>query len=174
LIPTDDIGPGAAEAGVVDFIDNQLAGFYGRGDRWFMHAPFAEGTKEQGYQSEHPPAALYRAAIAALDAYCRKQFGKVFADLPGGDQDAILKRIDDGELTLDGVSAKTFFKLVRENTIEGFFCDPIYGGNRNMVGWKLVGFPGARYDYRDFLNHNGTAISIEPVGLRGRPAWNVN
>jgi gluconate 2-dehydrogenase gamma chain len=175
LIPSDDIGPGAPEAGVVDFIDNQLAGFYGRGDRWYMQGPFGDGTKEQGYQSGHPPAGLYRAALKSLDQFCREQFnGRVFADLSQGDQDAILKRIDGGELALDGVSAKTFFSLIRENTIEGFFCDPIYGGNRDMVGWKLVGFPGVRYDYRNFLNHNGAAISLDPVGLRGRPAWTVN
>lgn len=174
LIPTDNLGAGAEEAGVVDFIDNQLAGFYGRGDRWYMQAPFAEGTKEQGYQSEHPPAALYRAAVGALDDFCRNQFGKLFADLSDDKQDALLKQLDEGKLTFAGFSARTFFRLVRENTIEGFFCDPIYGGNRDMVGWKLVGFPGVRYDYRNFLNHNGAAIALQPVGLRGRPAWNVN
>jgi len=173
LIPTDETGPGAREAGVVDFIDNQLAGFYGRGDRWYMQGPFAKGTDEQGYQSHHPPAQLYRAAISALDDHCRKTFdGKVFAELSEQDQDAIVKQLDDGKLALSDVPAETFFKILQENSIEGFFCDPVYGGNRDMVGWRLVGFPGARYDYRDFLDHNGAAISIEPVGLRGRPAWN--
>lgn len=173
LIPSDDAGPGARDAGVTDFIDSQLAGFYGRGERWYMRGPFVEGTEQQGYQSELPPAALYRKAIEALDAHCRDRFGdRAFADLPEEEQDAVLGRIDEGELELDGISAKGFFGLVRENAIEGFFCDPIYGGNRDMVGWKLVGFPGARYDYRDFLDHDGEPISIEPVGLRGRPAWN--
>ncbi len=175
LIPSDDTGPGAREAGVVDFIDNQLAGFFGRGDRWYMKGPFREGTKEQGYQSEHAPAALYRAAIRALDTHCAKQFGgRAFADLSPDEQDKTLTGLEKGEVKLDGVSAQTFFKLVRENTIEGFFCDPVYGGNRDMVGWRAVGFPGVRYDYRDFLDHNGAAIALEPVGLRGRPGWNVN
>ena len=175
LIPSDDTGPGAREAGVVDFIDNQLAGFYGRGERWYMQGPFRDGTSTQGYQGEHAPAALYRAAIDALDAHCRDRFdGRVFAELPEDEQDALLKRIEDEELEFEGVSATAFFALVQENTIEGFFCDPIYGGNRDMVGWKLVGFPGVRYDYRDHLDHNGAHISIEPVGLSGRPAWNVD
>ncbi len=172
LIPTDDTGAGAREAGVTDFIDSQLAGFYGRGERWYMRGPFADGLDTQGYQSEHPPAQLYRSAIEALDAHCEGAEGAVFAALSEERQDAILTRIEEGELELDGVSAAAFFDLVLENAIEGFFCDPIYGGNRDMVGWKLVGFPGARYDYRDFLDHNGEAITIEPVGLKGRPAWN--
>jgi gluconate 2-dehydrogenase gamma chain len=175
LIPSDAAGPGARDAGVVDFIDSQLAGFYGRGERWYMAGPFAEGADTQGYQQEHPPAELYRRAISALDGYCRDQFdGRTFAELDEQEQDGVLTRIDEEELQLDGVSAKAFFDLVLENAIEGFFCDPIHGGNREMVGWRLVGFPGARYDYRDFLHHNGEPLSIEPVSLGGRPAWNSN
>jgi len=173
LIPTDESGPGAREAGVMDFIDSQMAGFYGRAERWYMQGPFHEGTDQQGYQSEFPPAELYRQAIKSLDAHCRGVHDdRVFADLSEPDQDEILQRMEDGKLELDGVSAKGFLELVMDNAVEGFFCDPLYGGNRDMIGWKLVGFPGARYDYRDFLDHNGERINLEPVGLKGRPAWN--
>jgi gluconate 2-dehydrogenase gamma chain len=174
LIPSDDTGPGAREAGVTDFIDNQLAGSFGRGERWYMKGPFADGLDTQGYQSEQTPAALYRDAIAALDAHCSGQFGKVFAELTEQEQDAILTQIEEDELEFEGVSASAFFSMLQDNTIEGFFCDPIYGGNRGMVGWRLVGFPGARYDYRDYLDHDGARIDIEPVGLSGRPAWNAD
>jgi gluconate 2-dehydrogenase gamma chain len=172
LIPSDATGPGAREAGVIDFIDSQLAGSYGRGERWYMRGPFEDGLDTQGYQSAFPPAALYRASIEALDAHCQGTLGSPFSGLDEKQQDAILKQLDDGELPLDGVGAQTFFNLVLENTVEGFLSDPVYGGNRDMVGWKLLGFPGARYDYRDYLDHDGAAISIEPVGLKGRPAWN--
>ncbi len=138
-----------------------------------MKGPFVEGNDQQGHQSEHPPAALYRQAVKSLDAYCRDAHGeRVFAKLAEAEQDEILQRMEDGKLALDGVSAQSFFELVMDNATEGFFCDPIYGGNQDMVGWKLVGFPGARYDYRDFLDHNGERIDLDPVGLRGRPAWN--
>src|SRR5690554_2367045 len=60
LIPSDATGVGARDANVVDFIDSQLAGFYGRGERWYMRGPFGDGLETQGYQSEHPPAGLYR------------------------------------------------------------------------------------------------------------------
>ena len=173
LIPADDLGPGAREAGVADFIDNQLAGPFGRGERWYMQGPFAEGLETQGYQSERPPAELYRAALAAVDEHCRQHFGgSVFAELDAPDQDAMLTQMEDEELEFGDVPAAAFFALLRENTIEGFFSDPIYGGNRDMIGWNLVGFPGTRYDYRDYLDHNGEKITIEPVGLMGRPSWN--
>lgn len=173
LIPSDETGPGAREAHVTEFIDHQLAGFYGRGQRWYMQGPFSEGTDEQGYQSQYPPAELYRRAITALDGYCRNRFdGRRFAELSAEEQDTILGAMEESEIELEDVPASLFFGLVLENAIEGFFCDPIYGGNRDMTGWKLVGFPGARYDYRDYLDHNGARIAIEPVGLMGRPAWN--
>lgn len=172
LIPSDDRGPGAREAGVIDFIDSQMAGAYGRGDRWYLQGPHREGTPEQGYQAALPPAGLYRQAVAALDADCRRRHGnRVFAELDAGLQDAVLRQMEEGTLDLEGAPAKAFFGLVLENAIEGFFCDPFYGGNRGMVGWRLVGFPGARYDYRQYLNHNGSRIALEPVGLKGGPAW---
>ena len=174
LIPSDERGAGAREAGVIDFIDNQLAGLYGRGDRWYMAGPFGEGTDEQGYQFREPPAGLYRAGIAALEAASASAFdGRGFADLDAAQQDDLLGKLEEGELDFGDVPGEAFFSLVLENAIEGFFCDPLYGGNRDMVGWRLVGFPGARYDYRDFLNHDGAPIALEPVGLMGGPAWNA-
>lgn len=172
LIPSDETGPGADEANVVAFIDTQLAGLYGRGQRWYMKGPFLEGTDEQGYQFERPPAGLYRMAIAALDEHCRRTHGdKTFAELDTSLQDDTLSAMEEGKLDFEGLSASAFFELILDNTIEGFFSDPIYGGNRDMIGWRLVGFPGARYDYRDYLDHDGKRLDIPPVGLAGRPEW---
>lgn len=171
LIPSDDDGPGANEADVVSFIDQQLAGFYGRGQHWYMQGPFHEGLATQGFQSQHPPAQLYRLALAELDSYCQNSHGNSFSGLDAGLQDQILTGMDDEEIAFDTVSAKTFFDLILENTIEGFFADPIYGGNKDMIGWRYVGFPGTRYDYRDFVGHNGRRIDLPPVSLMGGPHW---
>ena len=172
LIPSDEDGPGATEADVISFLDRQMAGFYGRGQHWYMEGPFAEGTATQGYQSEHPPAQLYRYALAELDNYCRDRHDAAFAGLSEAQQDEILKGMDEEEITFEGVSAKAFFDLILKNTIEGYFADPIYGGNRDMVAWQYVRFPGTRYDYRDFVKHNGARIDLPPVSLMGRPGWN--
>ncbi len=171
LIPSDEDGPGATEADVANFIDRQLGGFYGRAQNWYMKGPFEEGLPTQGWQSEHPPARLYRLALSELDAYCETNHGGVFSALSETQQDEILKGLENEDITFDSVSAKTFFDLILENTIEGFFADPIYGGNRDMVAWRYVGFPGTRYDYRDFVGHNGARVDLPPVSLLGRPGW---
>lgn len=171
LIPTDEDGPGATDADVVTFIDRQLAGFFGRGQNWYMKGPHHEGLSTQGYQSEHPPAMLYRLALAELDAYCEAEFGGAFATLDQSVQDEILTGLDEEDIEFESVSAKTFFDLILENAIEGFFADPIYGGNRDMIGWRYVGFPGTRYDYREFVNHNGSRLAFDPVSLTGRTGW---
>ncbi|MEJ8570715.1 gluconate 2-dehydrogenase subunit 3 family protein [Microbaculum marinum] len=172
LIPSDSDGPGASEADVVTFLDRQMAGFYGRGQHWYMQGPFGEGTATQGYQSEHPPAMLYRLALAELDSYCRTENGYPFVDLPAETQDEILTGLDEETIEFKGVSAKAFFDLILKNAVEGFFADPIYGGNRDMIAWRYIGFPGTRYDYRDFVGHGGAAVRLEPVSLMGRPGWN--
>jgi gluconate 2-dehydrogenase gamma chain len=173
LIPADELGPGAKEAGVTTFIDRQLAGGFGQAQTWYMQGPWGEGNATQGFQSRLTPAQMYRAAIKAIDAHCRQAFGnKTFAELAGDDQDKVLSGIERGEIDLPGVNGKTFFGMLLQNTVEGFFCDPIYGGNRDMAGWKLIGFPGARYDYRDYVGKHGEKFPLPPVGLKGRADWN--
>ena len=172
LIPADDLGPGAAEAGVPTFIDRQLAGPYGRGERWYMQGPWSPGLPTQGYQTRLTPAGLYRTAIKAIDAaVVRESRGASFAKLAAADQDAFLHRLEKGEVALDGVDAKGFFEQLLQNTLEGFWSDPIYGGNKDMAGWKLIGFPGARYDNSDFVAQHGQKYPLPPVGLTGRVEW---
>ena len=104
------------------------------------------------------PAGRYRDGLRALNDYSRAAHGKIFAQLPAQEQDAVLHGLESGQIDLklaQGLSTRAFFELVLQNTMEGFFADPLYGGNKGMAGWKLVGFPGARYDYRDHIDkHN--------------------
>jgi gluconate 2-dehydrogenase gamma chain len=173
LIPADELGPGAREAGATTFIDRQLAGAFGQAQTWYMQGPWGEGTASQGFQSRLTPAQMYRTAIKEIDALCRRSFGnKVFAELAAADQDKVLGGLEKGEMDLQGVKSESFFAVFLQNTIEGFLSDPIYGGNRDMMGWKLIGFPGARYDYRDYVGKHGEAFPLPPVGIKGRPDWN--
>jgi gluconate 2-dehydrogenase gamma chain len=172
LIPADDLGPGAVEAGVPTFIDRQLAGPYGRGERWYMQGPWSPGLATQGYQTRLTPAAMYRGAIKAIDgAVVRESRGASFARLAAADQDAFLQRMEKGDVALDGADAKAFFAQLLQNTLEGFWADPIYGGNRDLVGWKLIGFPGARYDNTEFVGQHGAKYPLPPVGIKGRVEW---
>jgi gluconate 2-dehydrogenase gamma chain len=173
LIPSDPVGPGAVEAGVPFFLDRQLAGLFGRGDHFYLVGPWAAGTPEQGYQGRFTPAQLYRAAIAAIDAHAADgASGKSFSQLDAAAQDTMLKALEKGAVALaGGVDGKTFFAMLLQNTREGYFGDPIYGGNRNMAAWKMIGFPGAHYNYRSWVSRHGERVTLEPVGLKGRPAW---
>lgn len=168
LIPSGESG-GATEAAVGEFIDRQLAGAYGRADTWYMEGPWADGTEQQGYQSRHTPAELYRIAIHDLDDYCRSTFGdKSFVNLPAADQDKILTGLEHGKIKLARAPAKAFFTMLLQNTQEGFLADPMYGGNRDFTGWKLIGFPGPRYNYTDEITHYGAPYTLPTVGLLGR------
>ena len=90
--------------------------------------------------------------------------GGSFAKLAAADQDAFLQRLEKGDVALDGADGKAFFAQLLQNTLEGFWSDPIYGGNRDMVGWKLIGFPGARYDNTEFVAKHGEKYPLPPVG----------
>ena len=172
LIPADELGPGARELGCPFFIDRQLAGAFGRAERWYMQGPWADGTKSQGFQSRLTPAQIYRAGIKGVDDWCRGQHGKKsFAELAPPDQDQVLSQMEKGSIKVDGVDAGDFFHLLLQNTTEGFFADPLYGGNKDMAAWKMIGFPGARYDYRDWVSRHNERYPRPPVSLRGRPAW---
>jgi gluconate 2-dehydrogenase gamma chain len=172
LIPTDELGPGAADSGGVLFIDRQLAGAYGHAAGWYMQGPWMDGDEGQGFQSRLSPAETYRVGIRAVDAYCRSHFdGRVFHALSSSEQDSLLTDLEKGNIELDGVKAKGLFALLLQNTLESFFSDPLYGGNRDMAGWRLIGFPGARYDYRDAVDKHGARFGLPPVSILGRKAW---
>ena len=172
IIPKDNLGPGAVEAGVVLFIDRQLAGDFGKASDMYMQGPWAKGEKTQGYQSRMTPAQMYRAAIPAINAATNHQYKGDFSALKTGQQDDFLKAMEAGNVQLSGgVDAKSFFTMLLQNVTEGYFSDPLYGGNRDMVGWKLIGFPGARYDQRAYVKSYGQPYPLPPVGIMGRPDW---
>jgi gluconate 2-dehydrogenase gamma chain len=174
LIPPDDRGPGGKDAGCAVYIDRQLAGPYGRAAGLYMKPPFMPGAATQGDQMQDAPAARYRAGLKALADHIKAAFpGKSFPELAPEDQDKVLAGLESGSIALKDVKPAEFFELLLQNTQEGFFADPIYGGNRDMAGWKLVGFPGARYDYRDWVERHNEVYPLPPVGIMGRSDWTV-
>jgi len=165
LIPADELGPGAKEAGVTYFIDQQLFGGFGVMAKMYRQGPHAEGTPQQGYQSPLTPQEVYRAAIAEVNAGCIKQYGKAFDKLATAQQDEVLRALDEGKFALDAVPPRFFFNLLLDNTVEGFFSDPIYGGNRDKIGWKLVGFPGVAAVYTQHVDKHGVPYDALPVSI---------
>ena len=168
LIPDEEDGLGAHGAAVAVFIDRQLAGPYGRAERWYMQGPWANGIEQQGYQLKLTPAELYRTAIRDINAWCGKKYSRSFAALPGADQDDVLHGLENGDIDLADAPARVFFTMLLANTVEGFLADPMYGGNRNFAGWKLVGFPGPRYNYVSEIEQYGKPYTLPTVGILGR------
>jgi gluconate 2-dehydrogenase gamma chain len=147
IFPSDDSGPGAREAGVAIYIDRQLAGSYGRDRFRYTQPPFEDAPRELGYQGEKTPRQIYREGLKDL-----KGFHRLYPE----HQDFALQQIE----------SSIFFALLRQNTIEGMFCDPIHGGNAGMVGWQLVGFPGPRMsNFDEIEKFYGKAFRPKPASL---------
>jgi gluconate 2-dehydrogenase gamma chain len=164
LIPADPQWGGALEAGVPNYIDKQLASAWGGGERLYRSGPWQAGTAVQGYQLPFTPAELFRTALGAIDrdlAAKRTPFERMSAQ----DQDAYLKTLETDDANLNGVPAKVFFQDLWEATLEGYFGDPVYGGNRDMVSWRMIGFPGAYASYYDLVDRHGIALNREPMSL---------
>ena len=153
IFPSDESGPGAKEAGVVMYIDRYLAGPYGSDRHRYTQGPFESGAGELGYQGKASPREIYAEGLKDLAS---------FDCLEPAQQDKALQAIE----------SSLFFSLLRQHTIEGMFCDPVHGGNADMLGWQLIGFPGPRMsNYDDVDRHFGEAFRLAPVSLgSGRPS----
>lgn len=173
LIPADELSVSGSDAGCVVFMDRQLAGSYGDASRLYMSAPFQQGTPEQGDQSRFTPRERVRLGLTGLEKLCQSRHRQSFSGLTAEQQDALLAELEKGNISLEGMDSKLFFEQVLGNTMEGFFGDPIYGGNRDMVSWKMIGFPGARYDYRRHIAQHNQKLDLVPISIIGGDSWNA-
>lgn len=148
IFPADASGPGATQAGVMVYIDRQLAGPYGTDAYRYTKPPFVKSLPGHGYQGRDNPQETYRQGIAEL--------GSDFVALNGTQQDERLAAIEKAH----------FFQLLRQHTIEGMFCDPMHGGNAGLIGWQLLGYPGPQMSYREQMGkYNGVAYRPKPQSL---------
>jgi gluconate 2-dehydrogenase gamma chain len=166
FIPADRLSPSGTDCGLVAFIDRQLAGAWGGGAKLYRGGPFIKGTREQGYQLSLTPREFFAAGIKATNAWTRKTFGKDFDRLAPPERDAALKTMDAGKAELAEVNGKEFFEMLLASAMEGFFADPIYGGNRDKVSWRMVGYPGLPATYASkALEYRGKKIVLEPQSI---------
>lgn len=150
LLPGAPGKPGATDANVLNYIDLALAGAY---------------ADQQDF---------YRRGLAQLDAYCRKTHQQSFARLSAAQQDAVIGALEQGKASeFEYPTAQAFFNTLRTHTMEGMFADPVYGGNKEFAGWKLVGFPGAQlfYTQADLASTNAfTRAPITGLQAQDKPA----
>ena len=199
LLPGSADDPGAREAGVMYYIDNLLAREEGFVEPTYRQAPFAESyegdqppsqddprmgfgviwvseedIERYGYQSELTPREVMRIGLSATDRYANERFGSNFVELDEEQQDTLIQEMVDGDASgFEPLTSTRFFHIMRRYTAEGMFSDPVYGGNRNFSGWRLIGFPGAQRAYLPtMIQVEGSGLEMEIWGLQNLPHFN--
>lgn len=169
LIPADDHGPSASEEGAIEFLDNQLAGDYGSGAALYLEGPLHPENEEKLMGSPQflaSPRERYLTGLKALEAWSQRTHHASFFTLSATDIDTFLTAMEAGKVELGAeVNSQAFFELMLQNVRESYLADPLYGGNKTMAGWKMIGFPGARYDYRQYVDRRGENLQLIPVSL---------
>jgi gluconate 2-dehydrogenase gamma chain len=166
FIPADQFSPSGTDCGLVVYIDRQLAGAWGTGAKFYRSGPFVTGKPEQGYQLNLTPREYFGAGIAAANEWSRRTYGKDFDRLDPATRDTALKAMDAGKADFVDVNGKYFFDLLYQSAMEGFFADPIYGGNRDKVSWKMVGYPGLPATYASKAEeYRGKKINLPPQSI---------
>ncbi len=165
--PADELTPKGTDIGLNIFIDRSLAGGWGKGDRLYMQGPWKPGVPSQGYQLPLTPAELYRNGITAANAHCVKTYKKTFDKLTEAQREEFLLALQGGKVTFEnGPPARVFFTTVYQTVMEGMFADPMYGGNKNKAGWKMIGFPGViAVNYQNIEKYRDKAFPVNPVGI---------
>lgn len=166
IIPADDLSPSGTACGVVTFIDRQLAGAWGTGAKMYRSGPFRKGKPEQGYQLPLTPREFFAAGIVATNAWSRQTHGKDFDRLTPPERESALKELEGGKAALGDFNGRQFFAALLQITMEGFFADPIYGGNRNKAGWRMVGYPGLPAVYSNLIEeYRNKRYRAEPQSI---------
>jgi gluconate 2-dehydrogenase gamma chain len=166
IIPADALSPSASQCGVIDFIDCELAGPYGEGARLYRDGPIAKGKPEHGYQLGLTPRQFFAQGIAAAEAWTKAKFGRAFATLAKPEQQESLRAMEQGKAEFVDFDGREFFEALLAIVMEGFFADPYYGGNRDLAGWKMIGYPGLMADYQSALERfRGKKYDAKPRSI---------
>ena len=166
LIPVDELSPSGSDCGCAVYIDRQLASAWGGGAKTYRAGPYFKGKPEQGYQLALTPAEFFAAGIAAANDWSRKTYGRDFDRLDPDKRVEALKAMQEGKAEFADFNAKAFFARLLAITMEGFFADPIYGGNRNKVSWRMLGFPGLPATYAKHIDeYRDKRYGAEPQSI---------
>jgi gluconate 2-dehydrogenase gamma chain len=164
IFPKDEIGPGATELGVAFYIDHQLASPWGVNSREYRMGPFKPGEVTQGDYQRIQRHEVFTMGLQAMEDASQKKYTKSFTDLAPAEKDAILTSLEKGEImVVNGVTGKTFFNLLQSLTMEGVYSDPLYGGNKDMQGWKMRKYPGNQMSYTSIIDKD--FVAMEPRSL---------
>ena len=143
MCPADEFTPDGVACGLAVYIDRQLAGSFGKGAKRYLRGPWAEGKPQHGYQLPLTPEQYFKSGVSAVNGASERRFGKAFDQLATSDANTFLNEIAAGRVVDPELNLASWFnELVYPLFEQACFADPIYGGNRDMVFWKLIGYPG--------------------------------
>jgi gluconate 2-dehydrogenase gamma chain len=83
----------------------------------------------------------------------------------------VIGGLEAGSFALNGADGKEFFGQILTDTRNGFLADPIYGGNKDLAAWKMIGFPGTHYDYSDWIDRHNQRVTLPVIGISSHPNW---
>lgn len=165
------------------FIDGQLQDSWGDAEKWYMDGPFhpEEAGSNRGWQYDLVPKTVYNQSLTFLREYVNQEYGSRFIDLDTERQKSVVSALQNENIpAFRTISSSEFFDMLHSNVLEGMFSDPIYGGNRNMVGWKMKEFPGtpgglgsyrARIEEGQFIHLPPTALNGQDLGPDPGPGY---
>jgi len=143
MCPADALTPNGVDTGLAIFIDRQLAGAFGKGERLYMRGPWHQGKPQQGYQLPLTPQAFFKVGIAAASSVCQKKYMRRFDELTEAEADQFLQDLAAGTALDERVPLALWFnELVYPLFEQACFADPIYGGNVEKAFWRMIGYPG--------------------------------
>lgn len=164
IYPENDNGPGAIGLDVPYFIDKQLAGDYGSNRKDYMDGPLRPVSNVDTYQTLMNRGEVFIEGLRKINSESEDRHGERFENIDGEQQDAILQDFEDDKIEMEGVRSRIFFNLLLQMTIEGAYSDPVYGGNKDMQGWKMKEHPGIRASYVDLIDSEEFQ-KLDPVSL---------
>lgn len=155
--PKDHLSASGTEIGIAIFIDRQLAGAFGQGDRLYSQGPFRKGKPQHGYQLPLTPAEYFKAGVEAASAACLRRFHRGFDKLTDPDREQFLRDVAAGKIEKAQLDLAAWFNgLVYPLFERGAFADPLYGGNRDKAAWRMIGYPGLPAVYgQDVVRYRG-------------------
>ena len=161
IYPEDSNGPGAIALNAPYYLDKQLEGQWGTNSHEYRKAPFQPGDTPLNNR------AIFIEGARKLNELAKSEYdASSFAGLEEEQKIAILQKLEAGEVEMNLVTSAEFFVLLRSATLQGCFCDPLYGGNKNMAGWDMKEFPGAQMSYLAYTQEE-EFIKIKPISLGG-------
>lgn len=143
MCPADRLTPNGVDCGLAVYIDRQLAGGFGKGERLYMRGPWRTGKPQHGYQLPLTPEQFFKAGLVAANEAAGRRYGRGFSELKPDEADAFLHDLAAGRIADASLPIEAWFnELVYPLFVQACFADPIYGGNIDKVFWRMIGYPG--------------------------------